>query len=76
MSITAFEGQYEGEAAVWLKAGRYEAAILPGIGGNLICFRDTENGYRFLHEPGAAEMEAFKASPNSRHTCTVSSEPL
>ncbi|WP_312148736.1 aldose 1-epimerase [Paenibacillus odorifer] len=63
MSITAYEGQYEGEAAIWLKAGRYEAAILPGIGGNLICFRDTENGYRFLHEPGAEEMEAFKASP-------------
>lgn len=62
-SITAYEGQYEGEAAVWLKAGRYEAAILPGIGGNLICFRDTESGYRFLHEPGAEEMEAFKANP-------------
>lgn len=29
MSITAYEGQYEGEAAIWLKAGRYEAAILP-----------------------------------------------
>ncbi|ASA21078.1 aldose 1-epimerase [Paenibacillus donghaensis] len=63
MTITAYEGQYEGEAAVWLKAGRYEAAILPGIGGNLICFRDHENGYRFLHEPGAEEMEAFKANP-------------
>jgi aldose 1-epimerase len=63
MSITAFEGLYEGEAAIWLKAGRYEAAMLPGIGGNLICFRDTENGYRFLHEPGAEEMEAFKANP-------------
>ncbi|WP_151734732.1 aldose 1-epimerase ['Paenibacillus yunnanensis' Narsing Rao et al. 2020] len=63
MAIKAFEGQYEGEYAVWLQAGRYEAAVLPGIGGNLICFRDTENGYRFLHEPGAEEMEAFKASP-------------
>lgn len=63
MTITAFEGQYEGEAAIWLKAGRYEAAVLPGIGGNLICFRDTENGYRFLHEPEAEGMEAFKASP-------------
>lgn len=63
MTITAFEGQYEGEAAIWLKAGRYEAAVLPGIGGNLICFRDTENGYRFLHEPEAEGMEAFKARP-------------
>ncbi|KWX88421.1 aldose epimerase, partial [Paenibacillus riograndensis] len=63
MSITAYEGLYEGEAAVWLKAGRYEAAILPRIGGNLSCFRDTENGYRCLHEQGAEEMEAFKAHP-------------
>lgn len=63
MTITAYEGHYEGERAIWLKAGRYEAAMLPGIGGNLICFRDTEQGYTFLHEPGAEEMEAFKASP-------------
>lgn len=63
MSISAVEGHYEGEAAIWLRAGRYEAAMLPGIGGNLICFRDTENGYRFLHEPGSKDMEAFKQNP-------------
>ncbi|QYR23258.1 aldose 1-epimerase [Paenibacillus sp. sptzw28] len=59
----AFEGAYQGEKAVWLKSGRYEAAILPEIGGNLIAFRDNENGYRFLHEPTPDEMESFKARP-------------
>ncbi|WP_314000474.1 aldose 1-epimerase [uncultured Paenibacillus sp.] len=59
----AFEGIYQGEKAVWLKAGRFEAALLPEIGGNLIAFRDNETGSRFLHEPEPDEMEAFKANP-------------
>ncbi|WP_040951948.1 aldose 1-epimerase [Gorillibacterium massiliense] len=59
----AFLGTFHGEKAVWLKAGKYEAALLPEIGGNLIAFRDTENGYPFLREPGEDEMEAFKANP-------------
>lgn len=56
-------GQFQGEKAVWLKAGRYEAAMLPEQGANLILFRDTESGYRFLREPAEEEMEAFKAAP-------------
>lgn len=63
MEFKAFEGQYEGEPAVWLKAGRYEAALLPKLGGNLIAFRDTENKYRFLREPEPGNIEAFKQSP-------------
>jgi len=59
----AFEGLYEGEKAIWLKAGSYEAALLPKYGGNLTAFRDAARGYRFLHEPGAEEMERFKARP-------------
>src|SRR5690606_33533605 len=59
---TAFEGIYQGERAVWLKAGTYEAALLPGVGGNLIAFRDTETGYRFLREPAESEMDAFRAN--------------
>lgn len=62
-TYNAFNGEYQGEQAVWLKAGRYEAAILPGVGGNLIAFRDLENGYKFLREPAEDEMEAFKANP-------------
>lgn len=62
-SIRVYEGDYQGEQAVWLKAGRYEAAVLPQIGANLIALRDTEKQYRFLHEPAADEMEAFKANP-------------
>ncbi|AIQ12698.1 aldose 1-epimerase [Paenibacillus durus] len=63
MGIEAYEGLFEGEDAVWLRAGRYEAAVLPGIGGNLIAFRDTQSGYRFLREPGTEGMDAFKKSP-------------
>ncbi|MFC5649109.1 aldose 1-epimerase [Paenibacillus solisilvae] len=59
----AYEGTYQGEKAVWFQFGRYEAAILPEIGGNLIAFRDNENKYTFLHEPTLDEMESFKARP-------------
>lgn len=56
-------GQFQGDKAVWLRAGRYEAAILPEYGGNLIAFRDVEKGYRFLHEPAEGGMDEFKAHP-------------
>ncbi|MEK5477930.1 aldose 1-epimerase [Paenibacillus sp. FSL R5-0407] len=59
----AYEGEYQGERAIWLKAGRYEAALLPAIGGNLIAFRDAKRGLKFLHEPGPEEMESFKNRP-------------
>ncbi|UJF35842.1 aldose 1-epimerase [Paenibacillus hexagrammi] len=59
----AFEGTYQGEQAVWLQAGPYEAAVLPNTGANLIAFRDTVKNYRFLHEPTLEEMESFKARP-------------
>ncbi|MVP00232.1 aldose 1-epimerase [Paenibacillus lutrae] len=60
---SAYEGDYQGMKAVWLKWGRYEAAMLPEYGGNLIAFRDTENAYQFLHEPKEDELESFKKSP-------------
>lgn len=59
----AYEGTYQGEKAIWLKSGRYEAIMLPEIGGNLIAFRDVESGYRFLREPEEQEMDAFKSNP-------------
>lgn len=59
----AWEGQYNGERAIWLKWGKYEAALLPEIGGNLITFKDTETGYTYIHGPEESEMEAFKARP-------------
>jgi aldose 1-epimerase len=63
VTATAKRGEYQGEEAIWLHSGGYEAAVLPRIGGNLIAFRDNERGYRFLHEPEANEMEAFAANP-------------
>ncbi|MHA0857220.1 aldose epimerase family protein [Paenibacillus sp. CMAA1364] len=59
----AFETQYQGEKAILLQHGRYEAAVLPELGGNLILFRDTDKGYHFLREPNEHEMEHFKANP-------------
>lgn len=61
--VKAFEGTFQGEPAVFLQAGKYEAVMLPGLGGNLISFRDHESGYRFLREPAEGEMEAFKSNP-------------
>jgi aldose 1-epimerase len=63
MSTKAYEGTYNGEQAIWLQAGRYEAVVLPDVGANLIAFRDIEKEYRFLREPALAEMEAFKERP-------------
>lgn len=63
LHTAAYEGTYHGEKAIWLKAGAYEAAVLPEIGANLIAFRDTEKQYRFLREPEADEMEEFKKRP-------------
>ncbi|WP_138496332.1 aldose 1-epimerase [Paenibacillus pinistramenti] len=59
----AYEGNFQGEKAVWLKAGKYEAVMLPETGGNLIAFRDNENGYKFLREPEEGAIEDFKAAP-------------
>lgn len=61
--IASCEGVYQGERAVWLRAGNYEAALLPEIGGNLIAFRDTVREHRYLREPMPEEMEMFKANP-------------
>lgn len=58
-----YEGQFHGEAAIWLKAGPYEAAVLPAVGANLISFRQVDTGYAILHEPTPEEMESFKARP-------------
>ncbi|GIO68588.1 aldose 1-epimerase [Paenibacillus cookii] len=60
---SAYVGDFQGERAVWLKHGPYEAALLPELGGNLILFRDVEKGFKYLREPEEGEMEDFKANP-------------
>ncbi|MDF2963250.1 MAG: aldose epimerase [Paenibacillus sp.] len=59
----SYEGLFHQEQAIWLKAGQYEAAVLPAVGANLIAFRDTKNEYQFLREPSADEMADFKERP-------------
>jgi aldose 1-epimerase len=63
MSNQAFAGEYQGEKAIWLRAGHYEAALLPAIGGNLVAFRDTEKAYTLLREPSLDEMADFRERP-------------
>ncbi|MBD2844835.1 aldose 1-epimerase [Paenibacillus sp. IB182496] len=63
MTPRAYEGDYQGEKAVWLQAGGYEAVLLPEIGANLIALRDLAHGAQLLREPGAGEMTAFREKP-------------
>lgn len=60
---TALEEPFHGVPAVWLRFAGYEAAVIPSVGANLVAFRDTEYGYRFLREPEADGMEEFLSSP-------------
>jgi aldose 1-epimerase len=59
----AREGHYQGEEAVLIGFGSYTAVMLPGIGGNLISFRDEENGYHILREPTAEDWSSFVKRP-------------
>jgi aldose 1-epimerase len=59
----ASKGSWHGAEAVWLRAGGYEAVLLPGAGGNMVRFRETARDLRFLHEPGKEEMERFREKP-------------
>ncbi|MFC5471779.1 aldose 1-epimerase [Cohnella suwonensis] len=59
----AKQGVYENVPAIYLKHGKYSAILLPTLGGNLVSFRDDENGYRFLREPEGAEWGDFVAKP-------------
>ncbi len=60
---SAYQGDYQGLHSIWLTYGRYEAAVLPNVGANLIAFRDTENGCAFLHEPSPNEWDEFLERP-------------
>ncbi|MDB5055616.1 MAG: aldose epimerase [Bacilli bacterium] len=59
----AYIDEYFGEKAVYLRAGTYEAILLPEIGGNMIAFRDIVRNFRFLREPSFEEMKDFKKIP-------------
>ncbi|WP_438444388.1 aldose 1-epimerase [Gorillibacterium sp. sgz5001074] len=59
----AWIGEWNGEEAVWLAAGGYEAVLLPSAGGNLVRFREVERDLRFLHEPTEKEWERFREKP-------------
>ncbi|HEY0828272.1 MAG TPA: aldose 1-epimerase [Bacilli bacterium] len=63
MNNKSYQGTYFDESAIYLQAGKYEAIVLPEIGGNLIAFRDKERQFHFLREPAMEEMEVFKKTP-------------
>lgn len=53
--------EWEGESAVRIGAGGYEALIIPGIGGNLIQLKNSEKGLDILRTP--SDIETFRARP-------------
>lgn len=57
------EELFHGETAITFSHGNYQATLLTNRGGNLISFRDTEQGYHFLREPQPEQMEDFTANP-------------
>lgn len=59
----AYEELFNGEQAIWLESERYQAAVLPQFGANLIALRETQLNYNILREPGAAQMADFKENP-------------
>ncbi len=59
----ATQGLFLQEQAIWLRADKYEAAVLPNIGANMVAFRDVESGCRFLREPSEADFDSFKERP-------------
>lgn len=59
----AVEEQFGGIPAVWLRFNQFEAAVIPSVGGNLVAYRDTEQGHRYLREPDLNNMDAFRAAP-------------
>lgn len=61
MTSQAYRGTFLGEEAICLKYGAYEAKVLPGIGANLISYRDVDNNYIFLREPET--IDEFRANP-------------
>ncbi len=63
MNNKSYQGTYFSESAIYLQAGKYEAIVLPEVGGNLIAFRDKERHFHFLREPALEEMEDFKKIP-------------
>lgn len=60
---SAFEGIYQGQRAIYLRADAYEAVMLPETGGNLIAFQDRITGCRFLREPSQEELARFRENP-------------
>nr|WP_235941590.1 aldose 1-epimerase [Paenibacillus puerhi] len=59
----AIEDTYQGLSAITLRADRYEAVVLPTVGANLIAFRDTVTGSKFLREPASNKMDDFLEKP-------------
>lgn len=59
----AYEQRFHDEAAVWLEWGPYEAAVLPGVGANLVAFREKDKQFTLLREPSAEEMDSFREGP-------------
>jgi aldose 1-epimerase len=59
----SFEGTYQGERAIWLRNERFEAAMVPELGGNMLVLRDRQKNVPILHEPKEGDIAFFKQKP-------------
>ncbi len=56
---------WHGLAAITLRAGRYQATVLPKVGANLIALSDVRHGYHFMRTPKPEQIQAFTDNPNT-----------
>jgi aldose 1-epimerase len=54
---------WQGEPVIRFSAGGYEAALIPGVGAEIIELKDLKRGLDILRTPYDIDIEAFKARP-------------
>jgi len=62
-AVMIVEERWEDELVLRFRAGGYEAVVIPGIGAQIIEFRDVERGLDLVRTPNRADLAAFKGRP-------------
>jgi aldose 1-epimerase len=58
-----FEEQWQNEPVLRFRAGGYEAAMVPGVGAQIIALNDLTRGLDLLRRPNPDDLAGFKARP-------------
>lgn len=62
-AATIIEERWDDELTLRFRAGGYEAVIIPGVGAQIIEFRDLEKQLDLVRTPNRADLTGFKARP-------------